>query len=188
MLFQQPDLSHNEELMSILNEILDDVKSRDLRKSEKKSFITREDTLWRVTEEKLREVMDGKPGGFSCIELPKEPLHRLEVLLAAEFEKNTDFSYKEVVLQGRTFYPKESFMSWHNDNSDPGYIFYCTYAEEDNKSFFRYQNTDTGKVETAWDKKGWYFRIFDINPENPLWHCIFSDTIRFSIGHRFIRE
>ncbi len=185
MLFQQLDLAGHEEVMSILNDLLDDAKSQ--RFYTRKKF-TREETLFRVSEEKLQEVMDGKPGGFSCHSLLKEPSPRLEELLVEEFEKNTDLSYKEVVLQGKTFYPKESFMSWHTDASEPGYILYCSYAEEDDQSFFRYRNTDTGKVETAWDKRGWYFRLFEISAETPLWHCVFSDTIRFSIGHRFIRH
>ena len=186
MLFEEPNLSDNEEVMSILDDILVDVKSRNF--SKRKNF-TREDTLFRVSGEKLQEVMEGKPGGFSCVALKHEPhTDRLRELLIEEFEKNTDLSYKEAVLQGKTFYPKESFMSWHNDNSEPGYILYCTYAEEDDKSFLRYRNTDTGNIETGWDKKGWHFRIFDINADNPLWHCVFSDTIRFSIGYRFIRN
>jgi len=185
MLFQQLDLSHNEELMSILNDILGDVKARGLIK--RKNF-TKEQSLWRVSEAKLQEAMNKIPGGFSCHSLKDEPhTDRLIGLVTEEFENNTDLAYKEVILQGKAFYPPGSFMSWHNDNSEPGYVLYCTYAEEDDKSFIRYRNTDTGKVETAWDKKGWYFRVFDINPENPLWHCVFSDTVRFSIGHRFIR-
>jgi len=186
MLFETPDLSHNEEVISILNDLLDDAKSQRCYKR-KKNF-TREDRLWRVSEEKLQEAMDGKPGGRTCNGLQKEAPHRLKELLVEEFEKITNLSYKEVVVQGKTLYPEESFMSWHTDNAEPGYIFYCTYAEEDDKSFLRYRNTDTGKVETAWDKKGWYFRIFDINPENSLWHCVFSDCARFSIGYRFIRD
>ena len=185
MLFETPDLSNNEEVMSIINDLLEGTKSQKFY-GKTKNF-TREDRLWRVSEEKLQEVMDGKPGGRSCHGLPKEAPHRLKELMVEEFEK-TNLSYKEVVVQGKTLYPEGSFMSWHTDNAEPGYIFYCTYAEESDKSFLRYRNTDTGKVETTWDKQGWYFRIFDIDPENPLWHCVFADCLRFSIGYRFIRD
>ena len=59
---------------------------------------------------------------------------------------------------------------------------YVNYAEEPGRSFFRYRDPDTGKIETSIDRE-WNFRLFQITPEKPLWHAVYSDTNRFSLGY-----
>ncbi len=86
---------------------------------------------------------------------------------------------------GHFWYPKGSYMGWHTNLRTPGWRCYINVVEEDNRSFFRYRDPADGKIETLWDKK-WNIRFFHITPTQPLWHCVYSDTNRFSLGYKFI--
>ena len=39
-------------------------------------------------------------------------------------------------------------------------------------------------MHTKWEEKGWNINRFNIGnePDNYLWHCVYSDTIRISMG------
>jgi len=47
----------------------------------------------------------------------------------------------------------------------------------------QFLDPETGRIVTSTDK-AWNFRLFRITPQKPLWHAIFSDTNRFSLGYR----
>lgn len=85
-------------------------------------------------------------------------------------------------LSGRIWYPENGYMGWHTNNDNKGHKLYCAFAREDKKSFFRYRHPETGEIITSWDNQGWNFRIFKVQ-ENLLWHCVYSETDRFSIGY-----
>lgn len=88
-----------------------------------------------------------------------------------------------VGVSGRIWYPEANgYMGWHTNSNNQGYRFYCTYVREADKSFFRYRHPLTHEIITSWDKAGWTFRIFKVANEL-LWHCVFSETDRFSIGY-----
>ena len=76
------------------------------------------------------------------------------------------------------------YCGWHTNSDSPGERIYFVWAEEDNKSFFRYKDTDTGEIITKWEKKGWQINRFKIpiEDEKLFWHCVGSYTNRFSIG------
>tara|TARA_Y100001938_G_scaffold71006_1_gene98439 strand:- start:662 stop:1288 length:627 start_codon:yes stop_codon:yes gene_type:complete len=84
---------------------------------------------------------------------------------------------------GVHWYPKNSYMGWHTNSDQPGDFLYLVWAEEDNKSFFRYKDTDTGEIITKWEKRGWQVNRF----ETPMWHCVASYTNRISIGYRILK-
>lgn len=85
-------------------------------------------------------------------------------------------------ISGRIWYPPGGYMGWHTNNDNRGCKLYCTFAREGQKSFFRYRNPETGHIITTWDKEGWNFRIFKVT-EHLLWHCVYSETDRFSVGY-----
>jgi hypothetical protein len=85
-------------------------------------------------------------------------------------------------LSGRIWYPPAGYMGWHTNNNNQGHKLYCAYAKEGGKSFFRYRHPETHEIITSWDKEGWNFRIFTVK-EQLLWHCVYSETDRFSIGY-----
>lgn len=84
---------------------------------------------------------------------------------------------------GHYWYPPGGYMGWHTNRRKPGWRMYVSYAEEEHRSFFRYRDPDTGEVITCPDET-WNFRLFKITPEKPFWHCVFSETDRFSLGYR----
>jgi hypothetical protein len=89
---------------------------------------------------------------------------------------------KRLGLSGRIWYPENGFMGWHTNSNNQGYRLYCTYTKESDKAFFRYCDPITNELVTSWDRQGWNFRIFRID-EKLLWHCVYSETDRFSIGY-----
>lgn len=88
---------------------------------------------------------------------------------------------------GFFWYPPNGFCGWHTNNNCEGERIYFAWAPEDNKSFFRYRDPDTGEIITDWDKKGWQHRKFIVARDKPFWHCVGSMTNRISIGLRIDR-
>jgi len=113
---------------------------------------------------------------------------RVDALVAARLQGLfKDGRHLSVFSSGRFWYPPEAYMGWHTNLRTPGWRVYFNYAEEPGKSFFRYRDPETGTVVTSWDKV-WNFRMFRITTEQPLWHAIYSETNRFSLGYRIIRK
>jgi len=92
-----------------------------------------------------------------------------------------------VQMSGHFWYPPESFMGWHTNLRKPGWRMYVNYAEEEGKSFFRYRDPDSQKIITSWDKQ-WNFRLFQITPQKPFWHAVYSQTNRYSLGYMITQE
>jgi hypothetical protein len=92
---------------------------------------------------------------------------------------------------GCHWFPPSGWMGWHTNADIFGYRMYCVYAAEDNKSFIRIRDPKTKEIITSWDKKGWNFRMFlcdTDDPDNYAWHCIYSDTNRISVGFHYQLE
>jgi hypothetical protein len=86
-------------------------------------------------------------------------------------------------LQGDFWYPKGGFREWHTNMFDkPGWRLYIVDVDEPNRSYFRIRSPITGQIITQWDEPG-TFNFFHIDPEQPMWHCIGSDTNRWSKGY-----
>lgn len=94
------------------------------------------------------------------------------------------FSSKQlaVACSGHLWYPPGAYMGWHTNSRAPGWRLYISYAEEPDKSFFRYRDPDTHKVVTSWDEQ-WNVRLFEVRADRPLWHAVYSETNRFSLGY-----
>ena len=90
-----------------------------------------------------------------------------------------------IKMSGRfAYFGPSAYMSWHTNSDTPGHRLYITYAEEENKSFFRYRDLVTEEIITSYDAKGWIARMFPVTKENPYWHCVYSDTYRISLGFK----
>ena len=74
--------------------------------------------------------------------------------------------------------PVNGFCGWHHNGDVPGDRIYLVWAEEDNKSYFKWQDPVTKKIHTTWEKKGWNINHFIA----PSWHGLASWTNRISIG------
>lgn len=89
---------------------------------------------------------------------------------------------EKLVSSGHFWYPEQSFMGWHTNSQSPGWRIYINYAEQENQSFFRFKDNISGEITTLWDKE-WNLRVFKITQQQPLWHCVYSNTNRFSLGY-----
>jgi len=87
-----------------------------------------------------------------------------------------------IVPSGHFWYPAGAYMGWHTNSRVPGWRIYINYAEEGGKSFFRYKHHQTGEIVTLWDEE-WNMRVFRVTGTDPLWHCVYSNTNRFSLGY-----
>ena len=83
---------------------------------------------------------------------------------------------------GLFWYPPKSYCGWHTNNNNQGRRVYLAWAEEGDKSFFRYYDQDKDKIVTTWDKKGLNIHHFEVSKEKPCWHCVGSYTNRISLG------
>ena len=83
---------------------------------------------------------------------------------------------------GMFWYPPKSYCGWHTNNNREGRRVYFAWAEESDKSFFRYYDQDKDQIVTAWDKEGLNIHQFTVNKEKPCWHCVGSYTHRISFG------
>ena len=104
----------------------------------------------------------------------------------APFAQDLFPNNKLISASGRFHYPPKGYMGWHTNSNMEGWRVYATRSEEDNKSFFRYYDIYKREIITEWEKKGWNFRAFQVKKGNPYWHCVYSDTDRYSFGFRFV--
>ena len=81
-----------------------------------------------------------------------------------------------------------AYLSWHTNLNNVGDRTYITYASDSDKSFFRYLDPETQEIVTCYDKKGWQINEFYVNKDAPLWHCVFSDVDRISLGFRVVNN
>jgi hypothetical protein len=88
-----------------------------------------------------------------------------------------------ITCSGHFWYPPGGYMGWHTNSGAPDWRLYISYAEEPDKSFFRYRDPDSLEIITEFDR-GWAARLFHVTRDRPLWHAVYSDTNRFSLGYR----
>ena len=89
----------------------------------------------------------------------------------------------ELKQSGCFYYPKGGFMGWHTNADTKEDRLYITFAEEDKQSFFRYYENEN--IITDYDDKGITIRRFSVAGGPPFfWHCVGSNTNRFSFGYR----
>lgn len=116
--------------------------------------------------------------------------HRLARLLREFDAMLSDWSRESFAPEDRPvffsvaqyWYPPGSYMGWHTNSSFPGWRLYITYCAEPHKSFFRYRDPLSGEIVTSMDT-GLDFRLFRVSAERPLWHAVYSETDRFSLGY-----
>ena len=79
------------------------------------------------------------------------------------------------------------YMGWHTNCLTPGDRYYFVYNTDNNSSFIRYIDQYTEEMITVWEPKGWSLNHFVVGDcSNPFWHCIYSNTHRFSFGMKLM--
>lgn len=104
---------------------------------------------------------------------------KIMTLVRGLFDGNSGLS---ITTSGHLWYPPGSYMGWHTNSKVPGWRIYVNYAEDEGRSFFRYRDP-RGKSIVTLDDKHWNIRLFRIRNDIPLWHAVYSDTNRFSMGY-----
>jgi len=80
---------------------------------------------------------------------------------------------------GNWIYGPGDYQGWHTNSDVLGQRLYVSWASENKKSGMKFFVNDT--IIDSPDNKGWNIRLF--NP--PVWHMVYSDCIRASIGFIF---
>ena len=89
-------------------------------------------------------------------------------------------------LSGFFYYPPGGFKEWHTDYEDPmsdpekKWRVYMVRTTKDNKSWFQYYGKDK-KIRKIMDRNA-HMNLFNLTETPPLWHGVFSNTHRWSIG------
>ncbi len=92
--------------------------------------------------------------------------------------------YADIKLTGLFYYPPGGYTKWHTNRFDPiGWRMYYIDAVEPNQSWLGYMDNKSGNFHKLMDKSG-YYNVFRVNNtlEDALWHCVYSNTHRFSVG------
>ena len=121
---------------------------------------------------------------IKCLRRLKVPRTRL-VPMIRELAKY--YPKSSIQISGMFLYPENGgFMGWHTNSADPCTRIYISHVREGEKSFFRYRLN--GEYVTSWDKAGWNMREFEVTKDNPMWHCVYAEEARMSIGFRINRN
>lgn len=128
--------------------------------------------VWRVKNGKYQHLVNNR--SFPSYYWSEDKLKKL-----------TDLG---VESRGNFYYPRGGFREWHtNAKNISGYRMYFIAKNEGN-SWFNYINPETNQVVNLPDKNE-YANIFYVhNYENwnkVIWHSIYSETDRFSLGFNF---
>lgn len=108
-------------------------------------------------------------------------------LIPLVYELSTIWPKSSIQLSGMFVYPKEGgYMGWHTNSDSPCTRVYISHVKDGGKSFFRYRLD--GEYVTSWDKAGWNMRCFEVTKENPMWHCVYAEEDRLSVGFRINRN
>lgn len=82
---------------------------------------------------------------------------------------------------GFFLYPPGGYMGWHTNSLNPGWRIYISLSDVPEQSWFRYQEPESKKIVDLTDQKI-SFRLFKVCKKVPLWHAVYSDTYRYSLG------
>lgn len=168
--YQEIDLFDNIELM---NPIKDFVKNLKFKLNQKYKPATEE----KVSEKRLEEILNSPTRVF------EKNFITIKYPYRAELEKTISSLFnKDATMTGSGYwYPKGGYIGWHTNETNIGWRLYISYCQDPGKSYFRYRDPITKDIITSPDPE-WGFRIFKITKQDPLWHCVYSDTNRYSIG------
>jgi hypothetical protein len=190
-MLKEIELSHNADLAAALDAYVDkfDWGSSPVRIKPEHGFM--KDFLYKTDVSKefvtsrlvgeLSKIMEGR-GTPHYASDDSNVIHIASNTGDVEVQIRGLFGSNEVEKSGETMYPpNHGYMGWHTNDNAPGYRLYLSYARQGEKSWFRY--ILDGKPHTAVDRAGWNFRLFKVGSPS-LWHCVYSETTRISIGFR----
>ena len=85
----------------------------------------------------------------------------------------------------KMYYPKDGYMSWHNNHNVPGYNILMSYTKNGD-GWFRYKDPATEEIITLYDKPGWTAKVgyygHNEEPDKLYWHCARAYEPRLTLG------
>jgi hypothetical protein len=81
-------------------------------------------------------------------------------------------------VTGYFAYPPNGGMPWHTNSNLPGIRVYASWSENGNSGMMFADENKNIRIDK--DSIGWNIRAFNC----PVWHCVWSDCWRVSIGWR----
>jgi len=87
-----------------------------------------------------------------------------------------------IVPSGNFLYPPGGYMSWHTNSDFPSKRLYITMVDQIGKSGFKYYFNN--QVIDDVDNATITIREFDVCSKDLFWHCVYSNTNRYSFGYR----
>lgn len=190
--YTELDLSDRKLLLIALDEFLSKVVF-DVSKHQPRVYNVNRTSariIKRVGPEALEAIMSDEPlrngsgRDKNLINLNKRPAKPLKPIVQELLEQLVGSrDHGGLKVSGAFWYPKNGYMGWHTNLEAPGCRLYCSYAREPGRSFFRYREPETNIIRTSWDRGGWQFRLFRI-ARQPLWHTVYSETDRVSVGFK----
>ena len=116
--------------------------------------------------------------GIFAIKMVQWIIEKLKIIYP-----NDNFTYSNSVKCYKKYKEYNGYMGWHTNHNQPGDRWYFVYNLNENSSFMRFIDPKTEEMITMWEPKGWSLNHFVIGDEKaPLWHCIHTDSERWSIG------
>jgi hypothetical protein len=112
-------------------------------------------------------------------EVYKEDIGRSLGITHENFSKIISILGSAQITNAMVYYPM-SMMGWHTNSNNIGKRIYYTFSAKE--SLFRYLDPITNEYINSYDDIGWTTREFVISKERPLWHCVWTEDIRFSFG------
>jgi hypothetical protein len=108
--------------------------------------------------------------------LPEEDIPATNGIFA-QLDKQLFREKSTQTITGYFVYPPNGGMPWHTNSNLPGTRVYASWSENGNSGMMF---ADNKKITIDKDSVGWNIRAFNC----PVWHCVWSDCWRVSIGWR----
>lgn len=110
----------------------------------------------------------------------------LEHLSAIQEAVAKSFKGYNLSLSGLHYYPAGSYMGWHTNSDTPALRVYITWGSGDRGMRFVIDGKVVTVPETSPEPTAVMFNCTP--PPSPLWHSVYSEGERFSIGYRLYPE
>ena len=151
-------------------------------KADKDEYYTDNEYLDYI-EAKGHEGFQEEKYGNDLTDIKSTPLEYRDKIIDVTKQLNNFFGSQFNAV--KMYYPKDGFMSWHNNHNVPGYNILMSYTKNGD-GWFRYKDPITEEIITLYDKPGWTAKVgyygHNEEPDKLYWHCARAYEPRLTLG------
>jgi hypothetical protein len=151
-------------------------------KADKDEYYTDNEYLDYI-EAKGHEGFPEEKYGIDLTDIKSTPLEYRDKIIDVTKQLNNFFGSQFNAV--KMYYPKDGFMSWHNNHNVPGYNILMSYTKNGD-GWFRYKDPITEEIITLYDKPGWTAKVgyygHNEEPDKLYWHCARAYEPRLTLG------